>query len=139
VTNRTERRALQIVVAIACLSPLGFGLLGMIHGGGAFGGIASIDADSHFRYLSGLFFGIGVMAISCVPRIERHRERFGWVVLFVVIGGLARLYGFASHGVPEGSHFYAVFMELVVTPLLGLWQRRLSTQSQSSRGFGRGR
>ena len=123
-----ERRLLQITVAVACLSPLGFGLLGMLNGGDGFGGIQSIDANSHFRYLSGIFFGIGVMALSCVPHIERHRERFGWVVLFVVIGGLARLYGFLTAGVPEGSHYYAIFMELGVTPLLGLWQRRVSAR-----------
>lgn len=125
-SRAAERLALQIVVGILCLSPLGFGGLGMLMGGDAFGGIAATGPDSHFRYLSGIFFGVGVMAASCVPRIERHRERFSWVVLFVVIGGLARLLGFVTHGVPEGGQYYAVFVELVLTPLIGLWQRRVA-------------
>ena len=125
-TRETERRLLQIVVAVLCLSPLGFGLLGMVRGSGAFGGAAGIGADSHFRYLSGIFFGVGVMAVSCIPAIERRTERFSWVILFVVIGGVARLAGLALVAVPAGTMFYAVFVELVITPLLGLWQRRVA-------------
>ena len=113
-----ERRALQVVIAILCLSPLGFGLIGMLRGTMGFGGASPAGADSHFRYLSGIFFGVGIMALSCIPRIERHRERFGWIVLFVVIGGLARLAGFAFVGSPHGAHFYAVFVELVITPAM---------------------
>ena len=125
-TRAIERRLLQIVVAVLCLSPLGFGLLGMVRGSGAFGGAAGVGADSHFRYLSGIFFGIGVMAVSCIAAIERRTERFSWVILFVVIGGIARLAGLALVAVPEGAQFYAVYVELIVTPLLGLWQRRVA-------------
>ena len=126
-SRETERRLLQIVVAVLCLSPLGFGLLGMVRGTEGFGGHGvAAGADSHFRYLSGIFFGVGVMAVSCLPRIEAMTERFRWVVLFVVIGGLARLAGFVLTEVPKDAHFYAVFVELVVTPLLGLWQRRVA-------------
>lgn len=121
-----ERRCLQIVLAVLCLSPLGVGALGMIGGAAAFGGQAQPGVDSHFRYLSGIFFGIGVLVASCVPRIERQRERLGWVVLFVVIGGLARLLGFITAGVPRGAFFYAAFLELGVTPLVWMWQRRVA-------------
>ena len=125
-TRDGERRFLQLTIAVLCLSPLGFGLIGMVRGTPGFGGPANIEVDSHFRYLSGIFFGIGVMAVSCIPRIEAMTERFRWVILFVVIGGLARLYGYVTAGLPHGSMFYAVFVELVATPLLGLWQRRVA-------------
>ncbi|QXQ05266.1 DUF4345 domain-containing protein [Sphingosinicellaceae bacterium] len=125
-TRDGERRFLQITIAFLCLSPLGFGLIGMIKGTAGFGGLATPGVDSHFRYLSGLFFGIGVMAVTCIPRIEAMTERFRWVILFVVIGGLARLFGFAVAGPPHGAQFDAVFVELVATPLLGLWQRRVA-------------
>ncbi|WP_419815039.1 DUF4345 domain-containing protein [Glacieibacterium sp.] len=121
-----ERGLLQAVIAILCLSPLGFGLLGMVRGTEAFGGPSVAGVDSHFRYLSGIFFGIGIMAVSCIPRIERQTARFAWVVLFVVIGGLARLLGFFVEDAPHGAHYYAVFVELVITPLMGLWQRRVA-------------
>ncbi len=68
------------------------------------------------------------MALTTVPRIERMTERFSWVVLFVVIGGIARLAGHAVAGPPHDAQFYAVYMELVVTPLLGLWQRRVASR-----------
>lgn len=120
-----ERRLLQVVVAVLCLSPLGFGLMGIMHPD-SFGGDMPIGVDSHFRYLSGIFFGLGIMAASCVPRIEAQTDRFFWVVLLVVIGGVARLHGFVFAGAPEGTQFYAVFVELVLTPLVGLWQRRVA-------------
>ena len=120
-----ERRLLQTVVAILCLSPLGFGYMGIMHPD-SFGGAIPIGVDSHFRYLSGIFFGLGIMAASCVPRIETMTGRFFWVVLLVVIGGLARLHGFIVAGAPEGTQYYAVFVELMLTPLVGLWQRRVA-------------
>jgi hypothetical protein len=120
-----ERRLLQAVVAFFCLSPLVFGGLGMLRGA-AMAGEAGPALDSHFRYLSGIFFGLGVMALSCVPSIERKGERFGWVALMVVIGGAARLLGFVVAGLPQGAMFWAIFAELVATPLLWVWQRRVA-------------
>lgn len=126
-TAAFERRLLQVVVATLCLSPLGFGAFGILHPP-AFGGAAPIGIDSQFRYLSGIFLGLGIMAASCVPRIEAMTARFRWVVLLVVIGGVARLHGFVVAGAPEGAQFYAVFVELVLTPLVGLWQRRVAAR-----------
>ena len=67
-----ERRLLQLVLLVLSLSPLGIGGAGMIFGpdwikGGA---ATPTDLDSHFRYLSGIFFGLGLALLSCIPRIE---------------------------------------------------------------------
>lgn len=122
----TERHLLQAVVAFFCLSPLVFGAMGMVRGAAMAGGGASAGLDSHVRYLSGIFFGLGLMAASCVPGIETKAERFGWVALMVVVGGCARLAGFVTAGPPQGPMFWAIFAELVATPLLWLWQRRVA-------------
>ena len=129
-TAVAEKRLLQLVVAILSCSPLGFGFLGMLNGVELAGGEAArnLATDSHLRYLSGIFFGLGLMAASCVPGIETKTARFRWVVLLVVIGGLARLHGFFSAGVPQSAMFWAIFAELVATPLVGLWQRRVARQ-----------
>ena len=124
--RHAERLLLQAVILVLCLSPFVFGLQGIVRGVAQYGAVASADADSHYRYLSGIFFGVGIMALSCVPRIEQRGERFGWVVALVFCGGLARLYGIVFHGWPSAGHITGLGLELGVTPLLGLWQRRLA-------------
>jgi hypothetical protein len=123
-----ERRLLQAVLLMLSLSPLGFGAAGMILGpdwlkGGA---QASADLDSHFRYLSGIFFGLGLALLTCIPRIEVMTARFRWIAALVVIGGLARLGGLLAHGAPSQGHVIGLGLELVATPLLVLWQARVA-------------
>ena len=75
----TERRLLQAAVAVGCLSPFWFGLRGMIEGPAMLAGVAPGQAPpdllSHYRYLSGLFFGLGLVLLSCLPAIERRKRR----------------------------------------------------------------
>ena len=120
-----ERRLLQLVLLVLSLSPLGFGGIGMIRGA-EWLGPASINLDSHFRYLSGIFFGLGLALLSCIPRIETMTLRFRWIAALVVIGGLARLGALPAHGMPGRGHVAGLALELVVTPLLVLWQARLA-------------
>ena len=72
----TERRALQAVVAIACLVPLAIGGISIVRGPGWLGHAPAIptDLDSQFRYVSGIFFALGLAFTSCVPGIE-HKGR----------------------------------------------------------------
>lgn len=120
-----ERRLLRLVLLVLSLSPLGIGSLGMIRGA-EWLGTASTNLDSHFRYLSGIFFGLGLALLSCIPRIETMTTRFRWVAGLVVIGGLARLGGLFAQGTPGRGHVIGLGLELIVTPLLVLWQARLA-------------
>ena len=56
-----ERRALQAVVALACLVPLSVGGWSVLRGPGFLGHppVIPTDLDSHFRYISGIFFAVG--------------------------------------------------------------------------------
>ena len=116
-----ERRALQAAVALAALVPVTAGALGVI--AGARGEPASFD--SHFRYLSGLLLGLGLVFWSLVPGIERRTWAFRALTFVVVVGGLARLYAYAQRGDP-GAMRWALLMELGVTPALCLWQARVA-------------
>ena len=49
--------------------------------------------DSHFRYLSGLLLGIGLLFWSTIPNIERQGHRFGLLTTIVVVGGFCRALG----------------------------------------------
>jgi hypothetical protein len=118
-----EKRLLQVVVAIACLVPLSAGSTGVLRGAAwlAHGPVAT-DLDSHFRYISGIFLGVGIAFASCIPAIEAKGARLRTLAGFVVLGGLARLLSLVETGTPGFGMQFGLVMELAVTPLLALWQ-----------------
>ncbi len=133
-----ERRWLQIAVALAALVPLGAGLAGMIFGASFLGWLdeATFDGralDSHIRYLSGLLFGIGVAFLVMVPRIETYGHTFTLLALIVFVGGLARLAGLAVSGPPHRGMLFGLAMELIVTPALWAWRRRVAVKCEQTR------
>lgn len=121
-------RALQAAVAIGGCVPVAAGLGGALQGGRLLAETwPGADLDSHVRYLSGLLLGIGLAYWAMIPRIERHRVLFGALSAIVVLGGLARLLGLLLVEERPGEAMQlALVMELVVTPLLALWQRRIA-------------
>jgi hypothetical protein len=120
-----ERRYLQRAVAIAGCVPVAAGLFGAIFGAALTGdGPLSVTGDSHYRYLSGLLLGLGLVGWSCVP---------GILTFVVVVGGLARLAGLALYGLPALTMILALGMELIVTPTLCLWQARVAAQHRGER------
>lgn len=122
-----ERRLLQIVIAAAALVPVTAGAAGVILGGGFLGLPFKLMADSHIRYLSGLLLGIGMMFWALIPRVESSSAQFSALTFLVFVGGLARLFGLiAAHAVPEYGVGLALAMELIVTPTVWLWQRRVA-------------
>ncbi|WP_430913535.1 DUF4345 domain-containing protein [Methylobacterium sp. sgz302541] len=133
-----ERRLLQRVVAVAAIVPVSAGLYGVLFGAGGIGGGVGagvdVSADSHFRYLSGLLMGIGILFWSCVPGIEGKTRLFRFLTLVVMLGGLARLLGLYLTGLPSVTMLAAMAMELVVTPLLCLWQMRVANIARERSG-----
>ena len=125
-----EKRALQVCVAFACLVPLITGGQSILRGPG-FLHVAPVpvDLDSHFRYVSGIFFALGVAFVTCVPAIERKGARFRLLGVMVVCGGCARLVSLMAVGVPSRGHVFGLCMELGVVPLLMWWQWRVSRMS----------
>jgi Domain of unknown function (DUF4345) len=114
---------LQFAVAAGGIVPVSAGLAGAIFGPSVVGGnIAGQDAISHFRYLSGLLLGIGLGFWSTIPGIEHKGMTFRLLTAIVFAGGLARLYGVVINGLPGAPMIFGLFMELVVTPALCLWQ-----------------
>ena len=104
--------------------PIGAGGAGVLLGPALVGagGTGSVDLDSHFRYLSGLLLAIGLLFVAAVPRIERHAHWFRTGAVIVFCGGLARLLSLFQTGAPSPPHLVALAIELVIVPLLALWQ-----------------
>ena len=122
-----EARVLKTVVAAACVVPITAGGAGVLLGPAMVGiDTPSLAADSHYRYLSGLLLGIGILFLSTVPRIERATGRFRLLTLIVVIGGLSRLSGVLLSRDADLSTLFALAMELGMTPALVLWQARVA-------------
>lgn len=128
-----EKRALQLLVAIACLVPLVTGGESIVRGAAWMAhGPVSRDLDSHFRYVSGIFFALGVAFVTCVPAIERKGPRFRLLGAMVICGGLARLWSLIAVGAPGQGHLFGLAMELGVVPVLMAWQWRVAQRLPSS-------
>jgi hypothetical protein len=115
-------------VAIAATVPVAAGLYGVLFGQALTGDAVSISAESHFRFLSGLLLGIGLCFWSTLPAIEARTNRFRLLTLLVVIGGLGRLVGLGLTGLPSLFMIGGLIMELIVTPVLCLWQTRVANR-----------
>lgn len=136
----SERRALQVAVAMAATVPVTAGLAGVFAGPSMVGplsfatpsdgiGLAAISLDSHVRYLSGLLLGIGLAFLASLPRIQRATATFRLLTAIVFVGGLARLFGLVAVGVPSRAMVFGLVMELGATPLLCMWQGRIARQA----------
>ena len=124
-----ERRALQALLAVVAIVPV------LAGSSGALLGVdilhiqnASISAESHFRYLSGLLLAIGLFYWSCVPRIEQHGERIKLLTTIVFIGGVARALDLYFNGIPSPVHIGALVIELAIAPAVMFWQHRVATR-----------
>ncbi len=134
-----RRRALQAAIAVFGLIPVGAGLAGVLLGPRMVEhAAASLPLDSHYRYLSGLLLGIGLVYWSLIPSIERRGGAFRILTLVVFVGGLGRLGGGFASGLPDLPMQGALVMELVVTPLLCLWQSRVARGGVSAVSRARG-
>jgi hypothetical protein len=124
---------LRIAVLVGGCVPVGAGLAGLLAGPGMMGeAMASVSADSHFRYLSGLLLAIGLGFWSCIPALARRTGRMRLLTAVVVLGGLARLFGVAQRGWPDAPMVFGLGMELAVTPLLCLWQTQVSRRQANA-------
>ena len=124
---RTERRLLQTLIAVGGFVPVGGGLAGALLGDAMLGGAhGDPDLDSHVRYLSGLLLGIGRAYWEAIPTIERRTDRIRLLTLIVLLAGLIRVTGILFVAVPSVPMILTPGMELVVTPLICLWQARVA-------------
>jgi len=127
-TLMAERRLLQIAIAVASLVPLAAGTLGIIRSADMLRGVSAplpVDLDSHYRYLSGLLLGIGIAFLAALPKVESRGTWFRLLGFLIVVGGLSRLLSLLLAGAPGPGHLFGLLMELMVTPLIVLWQARV--------------
>lgn len=108
-------------IRLAALVPLLAGGAGVLLGVRFLGEAGGPATESHLRYLSGLLLGLGLLALWCANDLPNRGTPLTILCAVVAIGGLARLLGVFTHGVPPTPHLLALVMELVITPALWLW------------------
>ena len=123
-----NKRLLQVCVGVLALIPVSAGTAGVLLGPGflRLDPPWPADLDSHFRFLSGVFLAVGVGFYTCIPGIEAKTGKFRLLAALVFAGGVARLWSMLLAGPPTDGHLVGLGMELVVVPLLVLWQSRLA-------------
>jgi hypothetical protein len=129
-----EKRLLQQTVGLLSIVPFATGLYGVLFGPALTNETVSVSGDSHFRYLSGLLVGIGLCFWSAIPNIEIKTGRFRLLTLVVFVGGLGRLLGLVLTDVPSFLMLGGLVIELVVTPLICLWQTRIANRYAEETG-----
>lgn len=130
---QAEKRCLQAIVALLAAVPVLAGLEGMLTGPGFLRAQAPwpVDLDSHLRFLSGVFVAVGIAWYSCIPDIERKTERFRLLAALTFCGGLGRFASLLAAGPPTTGHRYGLVAELLIVPVLVLWQARVAKTSSA--------
>jgi hypothetical protein len=121
-----ERKLLQIAFAFAGLVLVAFGLAGVFFGANFLDLSGNVVMDSYIRFLKGMLLAIGLIYWSSIPDIERHGERIALVTFILVLGAVPRLMAVIGHGVPTIGILVSLTGELIVAPLLWLWQRHVA-------------
>lgn len=116
---------LQVTIAIAACVPVFAGVYGVINNVGIISE-ATILNDNHIRYLSGLLLAIGLAFWSFIPKIETKTTKIRLLTFIVFVGGLSRAFGTVFHGELTPSIVFALTMELIITPLICFWQKKIS-------------
>ncbi|QUD86687.1 DUF4345 domain-containing protein [Phenylobacterium montanum] len=125
-----ETKLLQLAVAVCGGAPVAAGLAGALFGPAMLDQAGGAGLDSHYRYLSGLLLAIGLAYWSTIPRIELAGSRFTLLTLIVVCGGFFRALGLLAAGPLDPWMVAALVMELIITPLLYLWQGRVARRAR---------
>jgi hypothetical protein len=80
--------------------------------------------DSQNRFFGTCFAGYGALLFLCASEVRKYAAVFKLLIVFLALGGVARLISIALHGLPTTQVIGLIVIELVA-PLLLLWQRRV--------------
>jgi hypothetical protein len=133
-----SRRLLQVAVAVSSVNALLGGALYLTRGVAGLSLFTPvplpIDAtdptwavvDYMFRALAGIWFAVGLMLAFVVPSIEKHSAWFALLCIATFGMGVGRLFSIAHFPLASGNSIGAMVTELVLPPILVLWQRRVA-------------
>ena len=136
--NKAEKILFQILVvvlAIICLVP---------GGAGAFGGMNASSSladgtlifnsesilrgfiDNQYRFGFAVFFTQGLALLFFLRNIAKNSILFRFAALSLFIGGIGRASNILEYGVVDSLVVGPTVVELVLVPLLVIWQMRIA-------------
>ncbi|ABW26892.1 DUF4345 domain-containing protein [Acaryochloris marina] len=120
------KRGLQIILGILSLIPFMVAILGLTSGLGRWLPAEAItpEFDSHYRYITGFYISLGVIAWWIIPNIEKHKTALRIVAGAIFAGGVGRVISFWQVGAPGPLTLVFTGIELCF-PLLLIWQAKL--------------
>ena len=120
------KRGLQIILGLLSLIPLLVSILGMSVGLGRWLSPEMIDPrfDSHYRYITGYYLSLSLIAWWIIPNIEKHRTIFRIIGGSIFFGGIGRVLSWLQVGAPDRMSIVFTGIELLF-PILLLWQAKL--------------
>ena len=127
-TGSGSRRGLQGLLIVCALIPLVFGTLGLTMGLDRLVPDPAIDADNVYRFLSGLYFTMGLLFLYVVPRVEEHTALIRLLAAGVALGALGRVLSWIDVGEPRLLFRIDVIVETVIPLVVVLWQARVAAR-----------
>jgi hypothetical protein len=128
------RRGLQITLVALATVPLASGLMGALRGPESLPGAdgpVSPSVDSEYRYAHAIYAATAPLIWSAVPRVEQRGALVRGVSAALFLGGVARLVGWRAMGRPHPVVVGATALELLGTPALVVWQRRVARRTRA--------
>lgn len=132
-----SKLALQIVMGLVSLVPIGGGIRGIIEGAPKgmplhFEAVSAVTAE--FRFLSTVWLVAGLVILWIIPRVEKETGAFRVVGAAIILGGLSRIISLASLGPFHDDSSLYIFMglEIGLTPLLLIWQSYVAKAYKAS-------
>ena len=113
---------------VLALIPIAAGLLSVVFGSDIIrdGGASNANVESELRFYAVFYVAFGVYLWWLAPRVAERGRELRWAAAVLFCGGLARAVGVFVDGWPEADYVMLMAVELVLPPVLVLWQRSLA-------------
>ena len=117
---------LQIVLGILSIIPMLVSILGITQGSGRLlpENLITANFDSHYRYITGYYISLSLIAWWIIPQIEKHTTILRIICGSIFMGGIGRLLSMFQVGIPQPTAVGFTLLELMLL-LLCVWQAKL--------------
>jgi hypothetical protein len=95
--------------------------------------LADAVLDSQNRFYGMTFVGYGVLVLLSLRDLNRYADVFRVVLVFIALGGVARLISIAQRGLPPPTVLALTGVELIGVPLVLWWHARVLQRVRGAR------
>ena len=121
-------RALSALLVVGGAVPIATGAFAVLTGAGGMPGQneASASVESELRFFAVFWIAYGAALIWTAPRAARETTLVRALMAVLFVGGIARAIAWAAEGRPHGLFIVLMAIELVMPPVVVLWQDRVA-------------